>query len=96
MEADRHLEAGTQFETAARLNPNEYESVFNAAVAYRQAQKYDRAEEFYRRAVRMKPEVGSKNRFLSELLEGKLSIAVSMFLRGFGVETKQFNIIFEI
>ena len=34
-----------------------YDSVFNAAVAYRQARRHDLAEIFYRKAVTIRPKV---------------------------------------
>jgi len=46
-----------QFEKATIIRPQDYESAFNAGVAFRLAGKNDLAEKFYRMALRLKPEV---------------------------------------
>jgi len=45
-----------------------YDSVFNAAVAYRQAGRHDLAEEFYRKATKLRPKVRILRMFVSENL----------------------------
>jgi Flp pilus assembly protein TadD len=57
MDSDRNLEAAREFAKAAELKPDDYESVFNAGVAFRQAGNNIQAETFYRKAVNLKPEV---------------------------------------
>ena len=57
MDSERNLEAAKEFAKAAQLKPDDFESVFNAGVAYRQAGKNLEAEMFYRRAVQIRPEV---------------------------------------
>ena len=44
-------------ETSFQSSISVYDSVFNAAVAYRQAGRHDLAEKFYRKAVQIKPQV---------------------------------------
>jgi Flp pilus assembly protein TadD len=53
-----------QFEKASQISPEDYESNFNTGVAYRLAGKNDLAEIFYRRALKLRPEV-NKPLFLS-------------------------------
>ena len=58
MDSERNLEAAREFAKAAQLNPEDYESVFNAGVAYRQAGgRNPEAEMFYRKAVQLRPKV---------------------------------------
>ena len=57
MEAGRDLEAAREFEAASGVEPNDYNAAFNAGVAYRQAGNRDKAEAFYRKAVRISPKV---------------------------------------
>ena len=57
MDTERNLEAAEEFAQAAEFDPHDYEAVFNAGVAFRQAGKHDKAEEFYRKAVALKPNV---------------------------------------
>ena len=57
MDSERNLEAAREFAKASKLNPEDYESVFNAGVAYRQAGKNTEAETFYRKAVKLRPKV---------------------------------------
>ena len=57
MDSERNLEAAREFAKASKLNPEDYESVFNAGVAYRQAGKNTEAEMFYRKAVQLRPQV---------------------------------------
>ena len=58
MDSERNLEAAREFAKAAQLNPEDYESVFNAGVAYRQAGgRNSEAEMFYRKAVQLRPKV---------------------------------------
>ena len=55
MDMERNLEAAQEFAKAAELKPDDYESIFNAGVAYRQAGRNQEAELFYRKAVQLKP-----------------------------------------
>ncbi len=66
LDAGRNAEAGDSFAEAVRLMEQRepaaegelhYESVFNAAVAFRLADKMELAERFYRRAVAIRPNV---------------------------------------
>lgn len=57
MDLERNLEAAREFATAAQLNPQDYESVFNAGVAFRLVGDNAKAEAFYRQAVQLKPKV---------------------------------------
>lgn len=57
MDSERNLEAAKEFAKASELKPDDYESVFNAGVAFRQAGKNSEAETFYRKAVDLKPNV---------------------------------------
>ena len=57
MDSERNLEAAKEFAKAAELKPDDYESVFNAGVAYRQAGLNTEAEMYYRQAVQLKPQV---------------------------------------
>ena len=57
MDADRNSEAAEEFAKAAEIDPTDYESIFNAGVAFRQAGQHSQAEEFYRKAVDLKPNV---------------------------------------
>ena len=57
MDADRNLEAAEEFAMAADINPQDYESVFNAGVAFRQAGHHAKAEQYYRQSVTLKPNV---------------------------------------
>ena len=50
MDADRNSEAAEEFAKAAEIDPTDYESIFNAGVAFRQAGQHSRAEEFYRKS----------------------------------------------
>lgn len=62
MDADRNSEAAEEFAKAAEIDPTDYESIFNAGVAFRQAGQHSRAEEFYRKAVDLKPNVSNNFR----------------------------------
>ena len=41
----------------AEFGKNDYEIIFSAASAYRQAKHYSEAEKYYKRAVELKPKV---------------------------------------
>ncbi len=57
MDLDRNLEAAREFAKAAELKPDDFESIFNAGVAYRQAGDNVKAEIFYRKSVDLRPQV---------------------------------------
>ena len=57
MEASRDLEAAAEFEAATKSQPDDYNAAFNAGVAYRQAGRMVKAEEFYRKAADIRPKV---------------------------------------
>ena len=59
MDSDRNLEAAEEFARAVSLKSDDYESVFNAGVAYRQANMNTEAEKFYRMAVQLRPNVST-------------------------------------
>lgn len=68
LDADRSLEAAEHFEVAAMASSvgggdeeDAYKTLFNAAVAFRQAGRTDRAEEFYRKALKVRPKVRRRN-----------------------------------
>ena len=62
MDTDRNSEAAEEFAKAAEIDPTDYESIFNAGVAFRQAGQHNQAEEFYRKAVDLKPNVSNNFR----------------------------------
>eukprot|EP00096_Caligus_rogercresseyi_P007274 TRINITY_DN2508_c0_g1_i1.p1 TRINITY_DN2508_c0_g1~~TRINITY_DN2508_c0_g1_i1.p1 ORF type:complete len:604 (+),score=30.15 TRINITY_DN2508_c0_g1_i1:192-1814(+) len=80
---ERSLEAGLQFQKAAHLSPLDFESIFNAAVAFRQAGKYSLAEDFYRQSVKVKPKDASAHMNLGAMLHflEKYQEAESSYLR---------------
>ena len=84
MDQDRNLEAGNEFEEAVRLaQPKpDFESAFNAGVAFRLAGKLDKAETFYRKAAQIRPEDSSTHMNLGAMLHlvGKLEEAESEYL----------------
>ena len=49
--------SGNFQESTTNSGVSAYESIFNAAVAYRQAGRHDLAEIFYRKAVAIRPKV---------------------------------------
>ena len=57
MDSDRNLEAAEEFAMAAEISPTDYESVFNAGVAFRQAGNNEKAEKYYRNSVNLRPNV---------------------------------------
>ncbi len=87
LDAERNLEAARHFEIAAAAADNggsedAYETMFNAAVAYRQAGRTDRAEEFYRKALELRPDDPSAHLNLGACLHlvGKLEEAETHYL----------------
>ncbi len=64
----RNREAALEFERAVNLSA-EYESVFNAGVAFRLAGQLDKAEQYYRRAAIMRPEV-NKRKLPTSIVQG--------------------------
>lgn len=57
-EVERHEDAADHYVKAAQLAPSEYEIIFNAANTLRQAGRNKQAEEYYRLAVNLRPQVG--------------------------------------
>lgn len=57
LEASRPREAAESFVRAANLAPADFEAVFNAATTLREVKELDRAEQFYRQAVQLRPHV---------------------------------------
>ncbi|GFT12995.1 TPR_REGION domain-containing protein, partial [Nephila pilipes] len=51
-----HVEAAEVYLRAAELAPDEYEIVFNAANALRQAGRNEDAEHYYQIAVKLRPQ----------------------------------------
>jgi Tfp pilus assembly protein PilF len=56
-ELERHAEAAAQYVRAVELAPAQYDLVLSAATALRHAGHKQRAEQFYRRAAELKPQV---------------------------------------
>ena len=56
-ETGRSKESADNYVRAAMLSPDDFELVFNAANALRQAAQHSEAEEFYRKAARISPKV---------------------------------------
>ena len=59
-ELERHEDAADLYVKAAELAPSEYEIVFNAANTLRQAGRNSEAEDYYRKAVSLRPQVRYK------------------------------------
>ena len=60
-EIGRYVESADNYVRAAMLTPDDFELVFNAANALRQAGQHIEAEEFYRKAARISPKVQGSN-----------------------------------
>ena len=77
MDVERNLEAAQEFAKAVELKPDDYESTFNAGVAYRQAGRNPEAERYYRKAVKLRPQDASSHMNLGAMLHlvGKLQEA---------------------
>jgi predicted Zn-dependent protease len=60
-ELERHAEAAAQYVRAVELAPAQYELVLSAATALRHAGHKQRAENFYRRAAELRPQVSSQS-----------------------------------
>ena len=56
-ELERHAEAAAQYVRAVELAPAQYDLVLSAATALRHAGHAQHAENFYRRAAELKPQV---------------------------------------
>ena len=71
-----------------RLDPANYDNVFNAAVAYREAGQLDIAETFYRRTVEIKPMEGASHMNLGALLHlrGKLAEAEEEYIKAWTLQ----------
>lgn len=83
MDRNRFSEAAKNLGEAARLNPSNYDNVFNAAVAYREAGQLDIAELFYRRTVEIRPMEAASHMNLGALLHlrGKLAEAEEEYIQ---------------
>jgi len=57
VDVSRLHEGAESFVRAAHLAPDDFEAVFNAATTLREIKEMDRAEHFYRLAVRLRPNV---------------------------------------
>ena len=82
MDMARHGEASATLAEAARLAPRDYDTVFNAAVAAREAGDLTAAETWYRRAVKLRPLDPSPHMNLGALLHlaGRLREAEEEYL----------------
>ena len=83
MDRNRFSEAAKNLGEAARLNPSNYDNVFNAAVAYREAGQLDIAEKFYQRTVKIRPMEAASHMNLGALLHlrGKLAEAEEEYIQ---------------
>ena len=82
MDMERHSEAKATLAEAARLAPRDYDTVFNAAVAAREAGDLKSAESWYRRAVELRPKDASAHMNFGALLHlaGRLREAEDEYL----------------
>jgi len=87
MDRNRFIEAAKNLGEAAKLSPSNYDNVFNAAVAYREAGRLDIAETFYRRTVQIRPmEAASHMNFGALLhLRGKLKEAEKEYIQAWTI-----------
>ena len=98
MDQARHAEAATALATAASLDPANYDAVFNAAVAAREAGQLEAAERWYRGAVALRPADASPHMNLGALLHlvGRLREAEAAYLEawrlGHGQEATRTNL----
>ena len=88
MDRERFTEAATHLGQAAHLNPTDYDSVFNAAVAYRESGQLDLAETFYRQSVEIRPMEARSHLNLGALLHlrGKLEEAEKEYIQAWSLE----------
>jgi len=84
----RFPEAARNLGEAVRLDPANYDNVFNAAVAYREAGQLDIAETFYRRTVEIKPMEAASHMNLGALLHlrGKLAEAEEEYIKAWTLQ----------
>lgn len=61
MEQERYTEAAAQLEEAVALEPENYDLTVTAATALRQAGESLRAEDMYRKAAAIRPQVRHKS-----------------------------------
>lgn len=61
MEQERYAEAAAQLEEAVALEPEDYDLTVTAATALRQAGESLRAEDMYRKAAVIRPQVRQKS-----------------------------------
>lgn len=71
-ETGRHDDALTQWQRALSLSPSDFDVVFNVASTLRQLKRTEQAEEFYKKAADLSPQVkewpqASKNIVIYEL-----------------------------
>ena len=93
MDKERYGEAAVVLGQAAHLTPANYDNVFNAAVAYRQAGQLDTAEEFYRESVKIRPMEAGSHLNLGALLHlrGKLAEAERFYLKAWSLQPGDSN-----
>ena len=56
-EVGRYTEAADNYVRATQFTPEDFELIFNAANALRQANRNDEAEKFYKKAAKLRPNV---------------------------------------
>ena len=59
-EVGRYTEAADNYVRATQFTPEDFELIFNAANALRQANRNDEAEKFYKKAAKLRPNVSGK------------------------------------
>lgn len=86
MDKRRHLEAAKNFQVAATFDPSDYDSVFNSAVAFREAGDLVRAEAYYRDALGLRGDAASHMNLGAMLhLVGKLQEAEQNYIKAWNL-----------
>ena len=98
MDVERNLEAAQEFAKAVELKPDDYESTFNAGVAYRQAGRNPDAERYYRKAVKLRPQDASSHMNLGAMLHlvGKLQEAEDHYFQALKLRPSDQNTVINI
>ena len=88
MDRQRFTEAAQHLGQAAQLSPQDYDNVFNAAVAYRECGQLELAESFYRKSVQIRPMEASSHMNLGALLHlrGKLEEAEKEYIQAWSLQ----------
>ena len=88
MDRHRFTEAAEHLGLAAQLSPQDYDNVFNAAVAYRECGQLELAESFYRKSVQIRPMEASSHMNLGALLHlrGKLEEAEKEYIQAWSLQ----------